>query len=303
MTKPAWVNIETGREMPKGSANPILSSANSPWQGVYIEKLAGMSVEQVNVAALSHLVIVQLDRPTHFEWQQDGRSEMVRLPAGHISVFPAMQPYSVRCHDTREFLSISIDPTFLLCSAQDTFQAGRFELIPRHGVDDPLVRAVALALMDEVRSDYPGGRWYGESLGSTLAVHLVRHYSTAHTRVRQIEDGLARQQLRVTLEYVEQHLAEDIPLQTLSAVCELSAFHFARLFKRSVGLAPHQYVIQRRVERARELLLTSRQSVAQIAQQVGFCDQSHLTIHFKRAFGMPPKQFVRQYGLTSRAVV
>jgi AraC family transcriptional regulator len=91
--------------------------------------------------------------------------------------------------------------------------------------------------------------------------------------------------------YIEEHLAEDLSLSDLAAVVHLSPYHFARIFKESVGFSPHQYVIQRRVERARLLLSTTNWSLTAIAHMAGFAHESHLALHFKRLTGLTPRHY------------
>jgi AraC family transcriptional regulator len=98
------------------------------------------------------------------------------------------------------------------------------------------------------------------------------------------------------IEFMNDRASEDISLHAIAAVAELSPFHFARLFKKSTGVSPHQYLIQCRLERAKRFLLQSSASIADVALRSGFCDQSHFTAHFKRAFGFTPKAFLRQTG-------
>jgi AraC-like DNA-binding protein len=94
-------------------------------------------------------------------------------------------------------------------------------------------------------------------------------------------------------EYVEEHLASP-SLEQMAAVARLSPYHFARQFKIATGVSPHQYVIARRVERARELLLGGTDlSLAEVAAQAGFSDQSQFSHHFKRLVGITPGQFLR----------
>lgn len=273
----------------------MLSSTRSPWQGVYFEEHAGGAVEPVMVEPRKHLLIVQAEQATAFEYQADGLTQWIRMPPGHVSVFPAFKPFAVQNRDTRQYLTVAIEPRLLLCAAKGAISSSGLELMSRHAVDDPLARGVALALKAEVELGYPGGRWYAESLAHTLSVHLVRHYSTAPPDLRSKGGGLQRGPLLRAIDFIHDHLAEEIPLEALAAVSGLSPFHFARCFKQSTGLAPHQYLIQRRVERARNLLTSSDATVAQIALEVGFCDQSHLTTHFKRIYGLAPKAFMRQY--------
>jgi AraC family transcriptional regulator len=102
---------------------------------------------------------------------------------------------------------------------------------------------------------------------------------------------LSRHALRAVEEYIHAHLDQNIALAELADVANLSEFHFARLFKQTTGLPPHQFVIHQRVERAKRLISAGRLSLAQIAIDVGFSDQSQLNRHFKRLVGVTPKRF------------
>jgi AraC family transcriptional regulator len=103
--------------------------------------------------------------------------------------------------------------------------------------------------------------------------------------------GLASTTLKAVSTYIEDHLAENLSLSEIAAVVHLSPYHFARLFKESTGVPPHQYVIQRRVERAKLLLSTTHWSLTTIAHMVGFAHESHLALHFKRLTGLTPKHY------------
>ena len=107
----------------------------------------------------------------------------------------------------------------------------------------------------------------------------------------QAHGGLAPGAMRRVREYVEAHLSESVDLVALASVAGLSIHHFARGFKQSAGVTPHHYVTQKRVERARDMLVQSDLSVSEIAFAVGFADQSHLTRHFRQMLGMTPGQF------------
>jgi AraC family transcriptional regulator len=137
-----------------------------------------------------------------------------------------------------------------------------------------------------------GGRLLTESLGNILAVQLVRHMTGNARAAHRPRGGPSRHKLRAALEYIEEHLDAELSLDDLAAAVHLSPYHFARLFKTSTGLPPHQYVITRRVERAKQLLRGGDDlSLAQVAVRAGFWDQGHFARHFKRLVGVTPKQF------------
>jgi AraC family transcriptional regulator len=103
---------------------------------------------------------------------------------------------------------------------------------------------------------------------------------------------LSKHKLRAVIEYIHEHLDADLSLDHLAAVAHVSPYHFARLFKNSTGLPPHQYVIACRIERAKELLRQrDRLPIAEVATEVGFAHQSHFTRHFKRLVGVTPRRF------------
>src|SRR5262249_5272550 len=121
-------------------------------------------------------------------------------------------------------------------------------------------------------------------------VHLLRHVLAPHQPTRGRDGTLPRAKLRAVVEYVEDHLAASPTLEQMAAIARLSVYHFARQFRRATGLPPHQYVIARRVERAQQLLHGDR-SLAEVAADAGFSDQSQFSSHFKRLVGVTPRQF------------
>lgn len=108
---------------------------------------------------------------------------------------------------------------------------------------------------------------------------------TSHTKHRQIHP-----QLQQAIDYIHTHLDNDLSLGQIAGAINISPTYFASLFKRVIGISPHQYVIQQRVKRAKVLLTTTDLTISSIALQVGFSNQSHLTQQFKRLTGMTPKQ-------------
>jgi AraC family transcriptional regulator len=122
-----------------------------------------------------------------------------------------------------------------------------------------------------------------------VATHELLHIAPAS---RAIGTVLAKDKLRAVLAYIHENLDGDLPLVHLAGVAHVSPYHFARLFKNSTGLPPHQYVITRRIERAKELLRERNIiPLAEVAVETGFANQSHFTHHFKRLVGVTPRLF------------
>jgi AraC-like DNA-binding protein len=135
----------------------------------------------------------------------------------------------------------------------------------------------------------PGDRLYGESLVTAL---FAAFFSAWRRKTPPgAGSGLASWQLRRSTDYMQAHLTEDIRLAELAKIAKLSQSQFARAFRDSTGLPPYRYLLRSRIRRAEHLLATTRFSIADIAAQVGFADQSHLTKAFRRFAGATPKRW------------
>ena len=289
------VDLKTGKSRPAMSIAPVLSSNKSPWKGVLLEEYPGVAVENLDVANTRHLVVVQLDEPATVEFKQNGNAfQTLHIQPGQVAILPAMSPFSVRSRNVGAFLALGLEPQFLQLAAHELIDPDRMELLVRVAFDEPLLKHVVLRLKGDAEAGCPGGRCYGETLANAVAVHLVSHFGSRAVKSRDTGRGLARYQLNRAIEFIHAHLSEDISLESLAGAVGLSPFHFARLFKRSTGLSPHQYLLRCRVERARGLLMRAKASIAEVAIEVGFCDQSHLAAHFKRVYGVSPKAFLQQ---------
>lgn len=150
---------------------------------------------------------------------------------------------------------------------------------------------MGIALKVNLESKGMCDRLYTESMAMAISAHLLQFYSTRKPKVKSYSDGLPQARLRQVTEYINEHSAQNPSLIKMAQIVQMSPYYFSRLFKKSTGLTPHQYLLKCRTERAKRLLKSSNLSIATIAAQVGFVDQSHLARHFKRLVGVSPSQF------------
>lgn len=150
-------------------------------------------------------------------------------------------------------------------------------------------RRLAHAMRTGVQNVNFGDALYGESLTAALAVHLLREYCERPIRPQQVRGVLPREKLRRAVEYIHDQLSTELSVAGMARAVHMSRYHFTRLFKKSTGLSPYRYVIEARARKARELLTSGKFSIADVAHQVGFSDQSHLNRQSKAVFGVNPK--------------
>jgi AraC family transcriptional regulator len=168
---------------------------------------------------------------------------------------------------------------------------------PRLGLRDPDIDAIMSKLRLELQFGGWSGRLYLESLGAVLAVHLLRNYAGARTArfARSARGGLDAPRLRRIIEFIDAHLGEEISLAELASVADLSPHHLASAFRMSTGIAPHRYLMERRIARGCELLSKSEASVTTIAHALGFASHGHFSESFRRFAGVTPSDFRTNY--------
>jgi AraC family transcriptional regulator len=155
---------------------------------------------------------------------------------------------------------------------------------------DAQIEHIGWALKAEMESGYPCGRLYRDSLATALAARIVHHHSSLARASRSLRTAMPARKLKEVLAYVEDNLTRDLGLREIAGVVGLSVSHFKVLFRQSMGLPPHQYLIRRRVERAAAQLRNGNSPIGQIALDNGFCHQSHLAFHIRRVLGVSPQE-------------
>src|SRR6478672_6103352 len=210
----------------------------------------------------------------------------------HAHVGDARLPFWVRSQAPASFFAVAMDEAFVKEIWETEFgQVGDFELKTAIGVRDLVINRIGLLGRKELSEGGIGGRLYAGGFGTALAVHLLRQYSTSPRAPVIHKGGLASRPRQQVIDFIDEHLQDELSLVELSRIAKLSPHHFATAFKASTGLSPHRYVIERRIHRARDLLRRDDKSISEIAYAVGFSSQSHLTANFRRTMGVTPRKF------------
>ncbi len=281
----------------------VLSS--SGWQDVHLEIFQQPEFEIAEHQHTMHVIACGLpsitaerspDQPlsdASGERWLDGKRISEKRNKGDIAIIPADVPHRCNWNTTVQFMVLAIEPALLQHVGHEWVNPNRIELVPQFMTQqDVLIQGIFLALREELELGGIGGDLLVDSLKTALAIHLLRNYCTTTPKLFSYSQGLSPAKLTLVIDYIHAHLQQDLSVKEIAAIAQISQYHFLRLFKQKMGITLHQYILQRRVERAKALLQHSPLSLADIALRVGFCDQSHLTRAFKRMVGMTPRQFL-----------
>ncbi len=179
----------------------------------------------------------------------------------------------------------------LIRSASEDADVCQIVMAPQLDTTDPIIWHIVQLLKAEVEQGESGSRLYVESAMTMLGIHLLRHYSNRPAIANSPNSKLSKATLKRIVNYIEANLSENLTLAGLARVAGLSPHHFSRCFRESIGIPPHQYVLKLRLERAKHLLASPQQSVAQVAYETGFSSQSHFSTAFRRAVGVTPQAY------------
>ena len=245
-----------------------------------------------------HVLTLQLSGRFRARQDVNGRPVEGWCGTGCVGISPAHAEttWETDKHSgTSRATSVFIPETFVSrAAAQDwDIDPQRVEIIRQFLVRDPVIEGVLTNLVIEARHEPPSGL-YAESACAFLAHHIIRKYSSVSTVPRQARGGLTGRHLKLVVDYIHNSLAQSITLRGLSDLVGLSPRHFERAFRQAVGVPPHAYITNQRVDAARQLLLDEQcLSVEDIAARAGFSSSSHLATTFRRQTGYSPTMFRR----------
>ena len=280
------------------TGNEIISqSTDIGWRSLHAAKFREAPLSVCEPAIGHPSLIYHIARPTEVSRKLDGETtERTLIGPGRFCVTPGDASAQWHHSGNPEILQLYLRKSVYERAAEEMF-GGSATLVPRFAIVDPLLEQLAMAVLDALRDGSTDDRLYVETIAQLIGVHLARAHSSRARAPRNAEalDGLSRARVRRLLDYIEQHLGEDLSLEALAAEVSLSPLYLVRAFRTAVGQSPHQYVVTRRVEQARRLLTTTTLPIAEISLATGFSSQSHLTNWFRRLVGVSPAAYRKHH--------
>ncbi len=282
------------QENPK--AQPQLASDQADWSGVRAEIRHHIVPGRLKLSGcIDHILTLCLNPPIEekvnlydirlFDGKCDG--QMCLAPAGHPF------PWSL---DPGAYLYLFIQPAFIAKVAGDAFPLGSnpIKLQSVCNFHNEPLHHMCLAFQNELSSFGCKNKFYVNTLAIALTVLLLKNYSSVTESVGEAVHatrGLLPWQWQRATEHIKANLDGDLRLSELAKVVGISVYHFARLFKETSGLSPHQYVLQQRVEQSKQLLANKRKTILEVCHAVGFLNPAHFATVFHKLVGLTPKAF------------
>jgi AraC family transcriptional regulator len=270
-----WAGKEAEMQQKRSSIpSRVLTSAGLGWSGIEIARFIGHDELSIPPSTKHHAITHLNHRPLDLTQRLDGQRREERVHRGEVAIIPEGRAWEwgFKGETKSELLPLCLEDAFLREAARsaDVDPEG-VEILPILGSRDPRIEQIGLLLKEEIEAEgLLGGRLYAESLTTALAISLIRDHSSlgrkaARRAALDHAGGLSGRALKEVINYIGDNLEKDLTLAKMAGAVYMSPYHFSRLFKESTGFTPHHYVIERRVQRAEELLGGSALPVGEIA--------------------------------------
>ena len=241
-----------------------------------------------------HRISLHIANQDYLERRLDGgKLKSSAMSPGLFNFIPAHRELEALWQAEIELLSIYLPPSLLERTVIENSDRdfSKIELIDRLAIRDPFLEQLAYAFKSELETGQTSDRLYLESLQTMLCAHLLRHHCSTTVVTTKVSGGLPSSKLRQVIDYIQSNLERDPSLADLANIAHVSSHHFGKLFKQSMGVTPHQYVMKCRLERAKKLLANKKLTLTEISLATGFCHQSHFTNAFHRYTTLTPRQY------------
>lgn len=276
---------------------PTLSNYHSNYQlvqeGIYVSYHQQPAWEMPESCQPFHTIAINLCKRIHrLERSLGGQRQIKhRVSYSEVAVVPAHIPAQASWDQEAEFMMLILPPETIAQIAYETIDPDSVELLPHFDAPDPLIHQIGLSLKAELEAPGQWSRLFIDSLKTILSVALLRRYTAHKGVIQDYGDGLSKRKLQQVIDYIHDHLSENLSLQEIATELKMSPCYFSSLFKRSTGLTVNQYVTQRRMSKAKQLLKLPDLKIIEIAQAVGFESHSHFDLAFRKWTGTTPTAY------------
>ena len=234
---------------------PNLSSYSSHWKGIYLQYHDCPPHETPEHYPTQHVIAIQTQGIVKAERKLGDRFKQEQIHPGDVCLVPAHTRHWINSQGKQGLILLSLEPSFLADTILDSINGKNTELLPHFARADPLIHHIGLSLKTALEIDSADSHFYAQALGVALTAHLIQFYTADNLPHLAITSETAK--IERAKDYIQAHLTEKLSLKAIAATVDLSQHHFCRVFKKTTGLSPWQYVIQQKIALAKQLLKNS----------------------------------------------
>lgn len=272
------------------------SSADLKWNGVVLEKGSSPHFYPSNVYTPYFYFALALDQDLHWNVASSDGITSLKTTPGEIWINPPKTPFT---HDISEpcfFVILAVEESVFLDSCTLPISGKPLQFLNNYNVHDDSIKGILDLFVIEAMGGGRNGLPYLKNLLSLLATHYIQSYSNFNDLVseRLQASKFGKAEMKRLDSFIDAHLGDGITVDDLADQLHCSKFYFLREFKKLMDITPYQYLMGKRLERARDRLLSSNQNIAAVGMDLGFNDQAHFTRAFKNQFGLTPGQFQKK---------
>lgn len=239
-----------------------------------------------------HQIVVSLSGDADIDWWTERfGSQHIRSRHQDLIINPANALHSTNWTGAWDRIFLNLDSQLVASTADELDIRDDFELQPAAKLSDATISHLALTLFQDLRNDPLACTLYAETVASLLAIRLLRCLAGYERPAIHPPIPLTEGQMAIVDAYILGNLDREVSVAKLASLLGLGPVHFFRRLKARNGLSPYQYVTNKRIHRACELLGSSKRSIAEIGFEVGFSGQSHFSARFKQVVGATPREY------------